>query len=163
MWIFPSQAPAAVPEGVVVAGYGSPEAERARREGRNLLLLANQSGAPNFVMGWWNLGSQCGTAFLPHPALGDFPHEPFLSPLVFRMIKEGLKLPVEGYSEADYIAVGEGLQDAYLYLAARERPDGSREALAAGLDVVSDTAESRSLRRNLLNWLAEGKKKGETK
>ena len=79
------------------------------------------------------------------------------------MIREGVKLPVEGYEEADYIAVGEGLQDAYLYLAARERADGSREVLAAGLDVVSDTAESSSLRRNLLKWLAEGKKKGETK
>lgn len=163
MWIFPRMENPAVPDGVVVAEYGSPEMERARREGRNLLALANQKGPSNFIMGWWNLGSQCGTAFVRHPALGDFPHEPFLTPLVFRMIREGLKLPVEGYEEADYIAVGEGLQDAYLYLAARERADGSREVLAAGLDVVSDTAESRSLRRNLLKWLAEGKKKGGTK
>ena len=156
VWLFPRQAARAEPENVVVAAYGSPAAEQARKDGKNLLLVANQDGRSNFLMGWWNIGTQCGTAILPHPVLGDFPADPFLSPLFFRIIKEGLKLPVVGFSERDYVMVGEGLRDAYLYLAAKERPDGSREALVAGLDISGTAVEGASLRANVLSWLSKG-------
>lgn len=105
-------------------------------------------------MGWWWLGKQVGTAVKPHACLGDFPYEPFLSPLLFRIIKEGVELPVAGYDEKDYVIVGEGLKDAYLYLAAKERPDGGREIYVSGLDISGATPESAALRRNLLAWLA---------
>ena len=92
-----------------------------------------------------------------HP-LGDFPHEPYLSPLLFRIIKEGLKLPVPGWDEGDMVIVGEGLRDAYLYLGAKTLPDGRREVLVAGLDVLSDTPEGHSLLANLLSWLSKAER-----
>ena len=56
-------------------------------------------------------------------------------------------------AEGDYLAVGEGCKDAYLYLAAKERPDGSREVFVSGIDITSDRIESVTLRNNLINWL----------
>ena len=159
MWVFERNIPSAVPANVVIAGYGSQEAKRARAEGRNLLVVAEAAGALNYTMGWWNIGEQCGTAFVPHPMLGDFPYEKFLSPLVFRIIHQGVKLPVEGYEPSTYVAVSEGSKDAYLLLAAKQRADGSREVFLSGLDIESNFAESRSLRYNILNWLSQGKGK----
>jgi hypothetical protein len=109
-------------------------------------------------MGWWWLGKQVGTAVKPHACLGDFPYEPFLSPLLFRLIKEGESLPVVGYAEEDYVIVGEGLKDAYLYLAAKVRADGGREIYISGLDISGTTPESASLRANLMRWLAHGER-----
>jgi hypothetical protein len=152
-WFFPKTAKPGDPDGVVVADYGSAEAEEARRTGKNLLVVGNRSDKANFTMGWWWLGKQVGTAVLPHACLGDFPYEPFLSPLLFRIVKEGVELPVAGYAEEDYVIVGEGLKDAYLYLAAKVRPDGGREVYVSGLDISGATPESASLRANLLRWL----------
>ena len=154
-WFFPKTKPAEEPADVVIADCGSAEAESARRAGKGLLVIGNRSEKANFVMGWWWLGKQVGTAVKPHACLGDFPYEPFLSPLLFRVIKEGVELPVAGYEEKDYVIVGEGLKDAYLYLAAKERPDGGREVYVSGLDLSGATPESASLRRNLLAWLAK--------
>ena len=108
-------------------------------------------------MGWWNIGTQVGTAALRHPALGDFPYEPYLSPILFRIIKEGTKLPVPGWEENDMVIVGEGRNDAYLHLGAMTLPDGRREVFVSGLDVTSDTVEGRSLLANLLSWLGGGR------
>ena len=152
-WFFPRAEKLGVPDGVVIVDYGSEEAEAARRNGRNLLVVGNRSDKANFTMGWWWLGKQVGTAVLPHACLGDFPYEPFLSPLMFRIIKEGVALPVAGYDEEDYVIVGEGLKDVYLYLAAKVRPDGGREVYVSGLDISGTTPESASLRANLLRWL----------
>jgi len=154
-WFFPKAGSSGDPAGVVVADYGSEAAEAARRMGKNLLVVGNRSDKANFAMGWWWLGNQVGTAVLPHDCLGDFPYEPFLSPLLFRIIKEGEALPVAGYDENDYVIVGEGLKDACLYLAAKERPDGGREVYVSGLDISGTTPESASLRANLLRWLAQ--------
>ncbi len=159
MWIFPDSKFANDPSNVVVAEYGSILERKSRAEGRNLLVLANQGAKTNILLGWWGLGSQCGTAFVKHPVLGDFPFEPYLSPVVFRIAGEGVKLPVEGYGPNDYVAVTEGTKDAYLLLAAKERADGSREAFVAGLDIGKDLVESRSLRKNILNWVSKGKGK----
>ena len=155
-WFFPKEA-AVDPSEVVIADYGSVEADEARRAGRNLLVVGNRSCVANFVMGWWSLGKQVGTAVKRHACLGDFPCEPFLSPLLFRIVKEAEALPVAGYDEKDYVIVGEGLKDAYLYLAAKERPDGGREIYVSGLDVFGASPEGRALRRNLMDWLSKRK------
>ena len=155
-WFFPKRATdkVAVPPSVAVVPFGSPEAEAARAAGKNLVLLANQTCPANYNMGWWWIGKQAGTAFKPHPALGDFPYEPSLEALHFRMIKEGTKLPVEGFSVADYICVGESERDANLHLAAKTCPDGRREVFVSGLDVSSGTVEGDSLLANLVRWAA---------
>ncbi|MBQ6915918.1 MAG: hypothetical protein IJQ65_09355 [Kiritimatiellae bacterium] len=152
-WFFPAKVSPATPANVAVVALGSPEEASARAAGKNLLVLANQTGPANFSMGWWNIGAQVGTAVLRHPALGDFPYEPYLSPLLFRIIKEGSKLPVPGWDEKDMVIVGEGRSDAYLYLGAKTLLDGRREVLVSGLDITSDTPEGRSLLLNILKWL----------
>ena len=156
-WVFPATGRPTPPANVAVVALGSPEEAAARKAGKSLLVLANQTGPANFSMGWWNVGAQVGTAILPHPVLGDFPYEPYLSPLLFRMIKEGSKLPVPGWDEKDMVIVGEGLKDAYLYLGAKTLPDGRREVLVSGLDVTSDTPEGRSLLANALKWLGNAR------
>lgn len=155
-WFFPKSDRKTDPANVVIADYGSEAAEAARRAGRNLLVFGNHSANANFTMGWWWLGKQVGTAIVPHACLGDFPCEPFLSPLLFRVVKEAEPLPVAGFAEKDYVIAGEGVKDAYLYLAAKERPDGGREVYVSGLDISGSTIESASLRANIMRWLSQG-------
>ena len=156
-WLFPKTTRRRLTERTVVCAPDSPEAAAARKSGRNLILVSNQTGAPNYRLGWWWIGKQAGTAFVRHPALGDFPYEPSLAPLHFRIVHEGAVLPVAGFGEDDFIAVGEGATDARLYLAAKTRPDGGREVFVSGLDVMSDLPESVSLFNGIAAWAEEGK------
>ena len=152
-WFFPRRARREPAANTAVCRHGSAEAAAARAAGKSLLLLGECGDKPNYRLGWWWIGKQVGTVFLSHPAMGDFPHERFLSPLHFRLIREGARLPVEGFEERDFVAVGEGAAEAYLYMAAKERPDGGREVFVSGLDVKSDAPEAVVLWNNLLNWL----------
>ena len=117
-------------------------------------MLGPATGEPNYRMGWCNIGTQVGVAFVRHPALGAFPFERFLAPLHFRMIREGVKLPVKGWEPRDYVMVGEGMKDAYLYIAAKERPDGGREVFVSGLSLGCGTVEANFLLSELLRWVA---------
>jgi hypothetical protein len=71
-------------------------------------------------------------------------------------VKEAEPLPVAGFAEKDYVIAGEGVKDAYLYLAAKDRPDGGREVYVSGLDISGSTIESASLRANIMRWLSQG-------
>ena len=55
---------------------------------------------------------------------------------------------------AEVVAVGEGKKDAYLYIAAKERPDGGREVLVSGLSLGCGTVEANFLLSELLRWAA---------
>ena len=151
-WLFPRRARRKPSANTIVCAYGSDEARAARAAGRNLVLLGKCGDKPNVRLGWWWMGKQVGVAFEDHDALGDFPREDFLAPLHFRLLREGQALPVDGFSEADFIAVGEGSTETFLHLAAKERPDGGREVFVSGLDVMSDTPEGISLYNSLLEW-----------
>ena len=100
--------------------------------------------------------TQNGVASVRHPIWGDFPFEPFLSPLLFRIIGQGTPLKVEGFEGRDFVMVGEGNVDFKLYLAAKTRPDGSREAFVSGLDLDAPLVEAATLKRSIFAWLAEG-------
>ena len=152
-WIFPRTARPEPPADVSVVAYGSPEMAEALAAGRKVVALANQTGASNVMLGWWSIGAQAGTAFLDHPALAGLPHEPFLCPLHFRIMKQGLKLPVEGVSEKDLIVVGEGGDACYLYLSKTVKPNGAVLYIVAGLDVTSGTPEGNALWNGILDDL----------
>ena len=154
-WFFPKTSRPKMPDGVAVVRHGDEKsADAARRAGKGLVVLASATGEPNYRMGWCNIGTQVGAAFVRHPALGAFPFERFLSPLHFRMIREGVKLPVKGWEPRDYVMVGEGMKDAYLYIAAKERPDGGREVFVSGLSLGCGTVEANFLLSELLRWVA---------
>jgi hypothetical protein len=157
-WFFPKTSRPEVPEGVVVVRHGDEAAaEAARSAGKGLVVIGPATGGPNYKMGWWNIGTQVGTATVRHPALGAFPYERFLAPLHFRMIREGVKLPVEGWDPSDFIMVGEGMKDAYLYIAAKERIDGGREVFVSGLDLDCGTVEANFLLGELFRWISAGR------
>ena len=166
-WLFPRSVPGADPANVAIVEYGTDAVAAARREGKNLLIVGNRKGKRDIFLGWWALHWRCvprspnetqnGVAVVPHDVLGDFPYEPFLSPLLFGIIGQGTPLPVQGFEEKDFVMVGEGNYDFKLYLAAKTRPDGGREAFVSGLDLEAPSVESAALRRNVLAWLARGK------
>ncbi|MBQ5794436.1 MAG: hypothetical protein IIW14_00410, partial [Kiritimatiellae bacterium] len=62
-------------------------------------------------------------------------------------------LPVDGFSEKDFIMVGEGNVDFKLYLAAKVRPDGGREVFVSGLDVFSNRPQAQALLNDIVEWM----------
>ena len=101
------------------------------------------------------MGSQVGTSLLDHPVFGELPHEGVLSPLLFRILKTGRKLPFSGLSAKDLLAVGEGGDACYLYLAQAKCGKG-RLLLSFGLDVLSDTPESAVLLDGFVDYALSG-------
>ena len=63
--------------------------------GKRVLLINGARANPTSALGWWWMGNQVGTAFAKHPALGDFPHDGYLSPLAFRIVKTGSQSPAK--------------------------------------------------------------------
>ncbi len=149
-----------------LAPAGSPEAESATllisrlcaldvrpalAAGKRVLLINGAQGKPNVSLGWWWMGNQVGTAFAKHPALGDFPHDGYLSPLAFRIVKQGLNLPLKGMKPEEMMVVGEGLNGYFLY-AGEARIDAGRALFTFGLDVLSGTPEGTCLLDSLIRY-----------
>ena len=161
MWVFP-KGPSlaeiraeAKRRGVVIAKGGSAEAERALAEGMPLISVDGTGGKPNVSLGWWWMGRQVGTAIRPHPALGAFPHDGALTPLLFRILKCGKELPAPEVDQKDMVIVGEGGDRCYLYLAVR-RIGGSQVVECHGIDVLSDLPEANALLASFVDYLARG-------
>jgi hypothetical protein len=158
-YLFPDSPKPEIPPSVAVAEHGSQEAREARGAGKNLLLLGKRGGKRDIYPGWWAIDwrpkdlTQNGIAVKKHPIWNSMPYEPFLSPLLFDIISQASPLPVEGFSNGDFIMVGEGNVDFKLYLAAKIRPDGGREVFVSGLDVFSSRPQSQALLRDILDWL----------
>ena len=141
----------------VVAPAGSDAANEALARGISLLSVTNMDASANVKLGWWWIGKQCGTVVKPHPALGDFPYEHFLTPLLLRIFKEGVDLPHAGFAQKDMIVVGEGCDGCYLYLAERATAAGGRHLLSAGLDLSAPYPEAVGLTDELVRHLLGGK------
>ena len=129
----------------VVVRADSAEEMAVLQSGANVVSLSNQTGEPNNRLGWWFAGGQIGTAFKPHAIFKFLPFEPSLSPLFFRIVKNPMRLPVEGLSTSDVIAAGEGKDYAGLYLSEGRTVSGGRHIRISGLDVLSDTPEGTAL------------------
>jgi beta-galactosidase len=131
---------------LIIAPYGSMMAENALEEGKRVITIFGANGKPNVSLGWWAMGRQVGTAFAKgNPALGALPHEGYLSPLMFRLVKDtGLKLPLAGLDKSDMVVVGEGGDACYLYLGAANILKG-KALMAFGLDVLSGTPEGTAV------------------
>lgn len=137
---------------LIISYIGSPDVEPALALGKRVLLLNRTSGEPNVSLGWWAMGQQVGTAFSRHPALGEFPHEGFLSPLSFRILKAGQKLPLfSSVSPDDLFIVGEGLDSYFLY-AGQGRAGKGRALFTFGLDLLSGYPEGTCLLDGLIRY-----------
>ena len=166
VWIFP-KGPSlaeirakAARLGVVIAKGGLNEARRALDAGRPLVAVDGTEAAANIGLGWWWMGGQVGTAVRDDPVLGGFPHEGALTPLMFRLVRQGgLELPVAGVDPSEMVVVGEGGEKCYLYLAHR-KIGASPVVECHGLDVLSDLPEGNFLLNAFVEHLAsEGRNK----
>jgi hypothetical protein len=122
-------------------------------------VLGKRGGKRDIYPGWWSISwrekglVQNGIAAKRHRLWNRMPYEPFLTPLLFDIIGEASALPVEGFSEKDFIMVGEGNVDFKLYLAAKVRPDGGREVFVSGLDVFSNRPQAQALLNDIVEWM----------
>jgi len=135
---------------ILISTIGSPDVAPALSAGKRVILISRTTGKPNVSLGWWSMGEQVGTAFARHPALGDFPHEGYLSPLAFRILKMGQKLPtVPGLAPDDLFVVGEGLNDYVLY-GAQARIGPGRVLMTFGLDLLAGHPEGTCILDGLI-------------
>ena len=134
----------------VVAPPDSPEAEAARKSGKRLVSIAGTSAPANITLGWWWMGKQMGAVFRAHPVLDRLPREEFLSPLYFRIMRDGgVKLSADSRQD-ELIVYGEGGDACYSYLLERRHPSGSLEYRVDGIDVLADLPESDALLAGLI-------------
>jgi len=136
---------------LLISHTGSPDVMAALTSGKRVLLINGTEGKPNVSLGWWSMGDQVGTAFAKHPALGDFPHDGYLSPLAFRIMKQGRSLPFTGVLPEEMIVVGEGGRGYFLY-AGEARVAKGRLLMSYGLDLISGTPEGTSLLDGMIRY-----------
>ncbi|HEY3322416.1 MAG TPA: hypothetical protein VGP72_18280 [Planctomycetota bacterium] len=158
--LFANLAVAGTPEAekcsLLISELSSPDVASALAAGKRVLLINQTGGKPNVNLGWWSMGNQVGTAFAKHPAWGDFPHEGYLSPLMFRILKTGLKLPAfPGLKPEEMFAVGEGGTGFFLY-GAEARCGNGRVLMTFGLDLLSGLPEANNLLDNLIRYARSG-------
>jgi len=135
---------------VVVAPPESPEAEAARKAGKRLISIAGIAEPVRITLGWWWMGKQMGAVFRDHSALGRLPREEFLSPLYFRIMRDGgAKLSADSRKD-ELIVYGEGGEACYSYLAERRHPSGSIEYRVDGIDLLADVPEADAILAGLL-------------
>ena len=138
---------------IVVVPHGDGKAEAAAlARGQRVLAVSGWNGKPNVSLGWWSMGNQVGTALSRESqVLSGLPHEGVMTPLLFRIVKEGAQpLSAGGADLAVPIIVGEGRKDCYLYLG--EAKDG-RHIGSFGLDILSGTPEGTSILDGIIDEL----------
>ena len=147
--------PAAAQSRIVIAPYGSKTAAEAIASGRRVLTISGGDGKPNVSLGWWSMGNQVGTALAKDcPALAGLPHEGVMTPLLFRIVKEGAHpLSSKDLKVATPFIVGEGRKDCYLYLGEVKCGGKARQIASFGLDILSGTPEGTALLDGILDEL----------
>lgn len=142
---------------LIITSAGHPILQDSKLKDKRILVIAAAEGAPNIHLGWWSLGNQLGTAFADHPIYGDFPLEESISPLWFRLIKQGLPLPLEtAGTEVEYFAIGEGLHTYFSYLHQEQEEGGLPRLYSHGLDLMADVPEALWLLDQLIGYMKTG-------
>jgi hypothetical protein len=139
---------------IVIGKPGEPAVAAAISKGKRVFLAGDASGPPNVSLGWWWIGDQVGTAFAKHAAFGDFPHDGSISPLWFRLIKKGMPIAAEmPFGKMEFLAVGEGRNDYFLYAAQTAAENGAKILLIHGLDLLADTPEGTYLFDQMIDYV----------
>ena len=137
---------------VVVADFGSPAVDAALRRGQNVVEIGGQDGKPNVELGWWFLSGIVGAIFeTDDPLLRYLPESKVLSTLHFRLFKKGLRLPVNGFSNANLAAISEEGKGCFAHLGARADRRGGRHVFAYGLAIDPALPESLALMDGLVD------------
>ena len=149
---------AGTPEGsladIVIGTPDSPEITNAIAEEKRVVIIGNADGPPNVKLGWWWIGDQTGTAFAHHPAFGNFPHDGYINPLWFRLIKKGIPITTPmPFKKMEYLAVGEGRDNYFMYVAQTTVGEKGRILMLHGLDILSGTPEATYLLDQMLQYV----------
>jgi hypothetical protein len=121
---------------------------------KRVLILGDASGEPNVRLGWWWIGDQVGTAFAKHPVYGNFPHNEYLTPLWFRLIKRGMPISSEmPFEKLEYLSVGEGRNNYFMYIAQTAAGTNGKILITHGLDVLTETPEGSYLLDQMLRYI----------
>ena len=148
------------PEGdaanIVIGRPGSPEIAGAIAAEKRVVIIGHADGQPNVQLGWWWIGDQTGTAFARHPVFGDFPHDGYISPLWFRLIKRGMPItkPMP-FENLEYLALGEGRNDYFMYAAQTTVGRKGKILMTHGLDILSGTPEAIYLLDQMLEYIKQ--------
>ncbi len=134
----------------VVAPPDGEDAEFARRSGKRLVSVSGESAPVNITLGWWWMGKQMGAVFRDHPALGHLPREEFLTPLYFRIMRDGGAELAADSRQDEQIIYGEGGSACYSYLSETTHPSGSHEYRVRGIDILADLPEADAILAGLL-------------
>jgi len=127
-------------------------AQQAAAAGKRVLLIkraSTQTAHATFRFGWWLKSHQTGTALADHPAFGSFPHEGYLSPLLYRLINraEGLG---PAHRKADKLMLGHGAAGYQLYVY-QTRVNRGR-LLVTTLDLLNGTPEAQNLLAEFIDY-----------
>jgi hypothetical protein len=139
---------------IVIGKPGEPAVATALSNGKCVFLVGEAGGPPNVKLGWWWIGDQTGTAFAKHAAFGNFPHDGFISPLWFRLIKKGMSIDSDmPFGKVEFLAIGEGRSGYFLYAAQTAAENGTKIFLTHGLDLLADTPEGPYLFDQMLGYV----------
>jgi hypothetical protein len=149
---------AGTPEGnaanMVIGTPDCPETVSAIAAEKRVMLIGNADGPPNVQLGWWYPSDQTGTAFAHHPAFGDFPHDGYISPLWFRLIKKGMPITKSmPFENMEYLALGEGPGEYFMYAAQATTGKNGKVLMTYGLDILSGTPEAMYLLDEMLQYI----------
>jgi len=127
-------------------------AHRALAAGKRVLLIKRASGRAahaTFRLGWWLKSHQTGTALADHPAFGGFPHEGYLNPLLYRLVKRAEGLGTM-HRNVDKLMLGHGAAGYQLYVY-QGRVNRGR-LLVTTLDLMNGTPEAQGLLAGFIDY-----------
>ena len=145
--------PEAEKSAIVIGSWDHPALIAANKAGKRAIMIGPAAGPPNIKLGWWSLGNQVGTTFADHPAFGDFPKSKSISPLWFRLIKQGVALPLDPkYGKVEHLSVGEGKSQYFMYIGRRKNDKGPGILMTYGMDILAPTPEGEYLLDAMLDY-----------
>lgn len=143
---------------VVIGPTNDPVVVSAVGRGKHVVTLAGCEGESNVRLGWWWMGKQMGAVLANHPALKYLPHEGVLSPLLFRIMKDGASLTPATHRDS-LVVYGEGGDACYRYLIEKRHASGSVEMAVSGMNLLADLPESDAIFEGIVRYLG-GQVKG---
>ena len=148
-----TDAPQAAAAKIVVTDRIDDAACRALDEGKNVLLVRLPGRLPGAALGWWWTNDQRGTAIARHAAFGMMPHDGWLNPLLFRMMRNAnaVRLEQGPFRGVEPLMVGHGGQ-GYLAYVFQVRT-GAGKLLGCGLDLLANQPESAYLLDQFLAYM----------
>ena len=121
------------------------------KKGKKVFLLELKGPKPSPGLGWWDMGNQRGTAVLKHKAFGDFPHDGFMGPQMFRMVNSTALMNIPENQSIEPLMLGKGSSGYLAYVFQAKGLNG--KIFASGLNLLSDTPESAWLLNNFIRYI----------